>query len=190
MVVVNLIGFKEFADRLKTAPAKIQNEVAHEVVEAGNDFVRRAKRDAPVDEGQLRNGISSLPINKFTVEVSSAAFHSPFIEFGTRGKYKAQEGVDASKFKGLKGNGGFYEFVLRILDWIKRKGIKAGVYSVKTHRRTGSKAQKFNEDYKLASAIAFSILKKGIKPHPFFYKQRTVVKEKFVSRIQKIISSI
>ena len=190
MVTVNLIGFMEFADRLKVAPAKIQNEVSQEVIEAGNDFVRRAKRDAPVDEGQLRAGISSLPIDKFTVEVVSAAFHSPFIEFGTRGKYQAQEGIDASQFKGLKGQGGFYEFVIKILDWIKRKGIKAGVYSVKTHRRQGSKAAKFDEDYKLASAIAFSILKKGIKPHPFFYKQRTVVKEKFTKRIQNIISSI
>lgn len=193
MVKVNLIGFKEFEDKLKAAPAKLVNEVAHEVVQAGQEFRKLAVNDVKAqsfDQGQLAGGISFLPVDKLNVEVVSAAFHSPFIEFGTRGKYQAQQGIDASEFRGAKGKGGFYEFVLAILGWIKRKGIKAGVYSVKTRRRQGSKAQKFNEDVRLASAIAFSILKKGIKARPFFFKQMPIVRKKFMERIQKVLSSI
>ena len=187
MVKVNLIGFKEFEDKLKSAPAKLVNKVSHEVIDAGNTFAKLAKRDAPKDNGQIAGGISVLPVDKLNVEVVSAAFHSPFIEFGTRGKYQAQQGIDASEFRGAKGKGGFYEFALAILGWIKRKRIKAGVYSVKTRRRQGSKAQKFNEDVRLASAIAFSILKKGIKARPFFFKQRARVKKEFIDRLNALL---
>lgn len=83
MVKVNLIGFKEFSDRLKAAPAKMSQRVSFEVLDAANQFARLAKRDAPVDEGQLRGGISARQINNLTAEVVSAAKHSPYIEWGT-----------------------------------------------------------------------------------------------------------
>lgn len=190
MVRVNLIGFDSYARKLAAAPEEIVKEIEQEVIFAAEAFAGYAKKDVRAqsfDNGQLAGGIQTKKISSLTYDVTSAAFHSPFIEFGTRGKYQAQQGIDASEFRGAKGKGGFYEFVLAILDWIKRKGIKAGVYSVKTRRRQGSKAQKFNEDVRLASAIAFSILKKGIKARPFFFKQRARVNKEFIDRLNALL---
>ena len=130
MVKVNLIGFKEFEDKLKSAPAKLVNEVSHEVIDAGNEFSRLAKRDAPVDLGQLRGGISSVPVAKLTVDVVSAAKHSPYIEWGTITKVKVpgelQEYAIQFKGKGIRKNGGILPrpFFFKQMPIVRKKFIE------------------------------------------------------------------
>jgi len=189
MVKVNLIGFKEFADKLKAAPAKITNEVGAECEDAAKLFVRQAKRDAPKNEGQLIGGISYTKIDSLTFEVVSAAKHSPYMEFGTKGNYQPYPGTEeyAAQFKG-KGSGDYYDFLNSILDWVKKKGLHHVTNSY-TGKRVGGKAAKENL-LTLASAIAFSILRKGVKPHPFFFKQISSVRQKFINRIERVLKSI
>ena len=43
---------------------------------------------------------------------------------------------------------------------MKRKGIRAGTYSIKTRRRTGSKSKKASEDNALVMGIVFAILRR------------------------------
>jgi hypothetical protein len=110
------------------------------------------------------------------------------VEFGT-GKYAAEYVPTlpttwqdfAAKYKGQSGGGDFFSFVMAILDWIEKKGIKptTATYSIKSKRRTGNKAQKQEQDYQMAAAIAYNILHNGIHPHPFLYpayeKQRPLI---------------
>jgi Bacteriophage HK97-gp10, putative tail-component len=142
------------------------------------ELATKAKQLAPVDMGGLRASINPDNSEFLRKKVSVNAYYAPFIEFGT-GHYADQyvnslpdDWVDfARQFKGKKGSGNIYDFFNNILDWIKRKGIKptGATYSIKSKRRTGTKAQKFEQDVQLAESIAYAILKKGIKQHPFLF---------------------
>jgi hypothetical protein len=106
VVKVNLIGFKEFSDRLKNADAKLTREVGAEVMFAGEEFARLAKKDARnagvFDNGQLVGGITAERIDTLTCQVVSAAKHSPYHEWGTITKVKvpAELSSYAIQFKG------------------------------------------------------------------------------------------
>jgi hypothetical protein len=130
------------------------------------------KRAAPADRGQLRQNINVIDTNPLQKHITSHAPYSAYIEFGT-GKYAAQYvgtlpgdyKAFAASFKG-SGGGTFKEFIRLLAEWVNRKGI-VGTYSIKTKRRTGSKATKERENLQVAYAIAISILRNGVHPHPF-----------------------
>lgn len=165
---VQITGLKavqvQFEKLARTLPKNVDA-----VLSAGVDkMVRDAKADVPVDMGVMKGGITKQKNGEADYSMVSNASYSAYIEFGTKGNYTPIPGVDASEFKG-KGDrdGKFFE---NILAWVKRKKL-AGTYSVKTRRRTGKKADRQREDEQVAFAIYLSILKHGIKPHPFFFKQ-------------------
>jgi hypothetical protein len=103
----------------------------------------------PVDMGQLKQSIGST---KASIELNRSVIfantnYAANVEFGTGSKVKVPSGFEklASQFKD-KGIGNFDDFLDSIREWCKRKGI----------------------DEKLAYVIASSILKRGIKPQPYF----------------------
>lgn len=124
-------------------------------------FVGRAVSDAPVDQGQLRSGISKNKVGFIHYEVVSAAEHSAAMEFGTRTRVviPAELSAYASQFKGMKGSG---DAKRKIYEWCKRVGIEPKFW--------------------------FSIFKKimtvGVNPHPFFFKQREPVASELEKRIR------
>lgn len=190
-VTVNLVGFKQLETKLKNLPASLSKQIDAEIGDSVMEMEELAVRDAPVDQGILRSEISHKRESELNWSLISQAFHSPFIEFGTKGNYTPIPGTEeiAAKFKGLKSEGGLDQFLLSLIDWVNRKNI-AGTYSVKTKRRTGSKSQRFLENYDVAFRIMLSILKKGIKPHPFFFKQLNVVRPKLIARLESILSKV
>lgn len=188
MVKVNLVGFKQFQDLIKKAPEKLVREIGQEVQNAGEQWRGLAIKDAPADVGSLRRGISVKKINNLSVEVVSASKYSAPMEFGTKGKFRPIPGVDSSEFKGLP-QGSWKDFVNSIAKWVRRKGI-SGTYSVKTRRRTGNKLNQVAEDYQLAYVIARSIYKKGVSPHPFFFKQMPIVRRDFFRNVRNILRQL
>jgi hypothetical protein len=109
------------------------------------------------------------------------------MEFGTKGHYTPQPGIDASEFKATgegKTGKGFYD---SILEWVKRNGI-AGTFSVKTRRRTGSKLDRQIEDEQTAFAIYLSIMRHGVKAHPFFFKQIPIQEPKIQADFQQLVN--
>lgn len=135
-------------NKLKDDALQIIND---ELEAFGLRTVNDAKINAPVDEGFLRNSITYEKSN-LIVEIIVAANYAAYLEFGTRSF--AAEYVStlpptwqefAAKFKG--GGGGFDDYFRNILEWCKRKGI----------------------DKEAAYPIAISILRNGIKPHPYLY---------------------
>jgi HK97 gp10 family phage protein len=153
---------------------------------------RDAKRNAPVDMGTLRNSIYmdyDYQNNKLTYTVGASASYAPYIEFGTGGSVKVppQYSNYALTFKGKSKTGGTLdEFMLALMDWVKRKGI-TGTYSVKTQRRTGSRGSRMSEDYDVAFAIMLKILKKGINPQPFLLPAYEAEKVNLVKKIKQAI---
>ena len=107
------------------------------------------------DEGGLLRSVDST-IGSLSVTITARQNYAAYIEFGTR-KFAAsyisslpsEWQAYAGTFRGDKtGNtGGFRDFILAIMGWVKRKGI----------------------DEKAAYPIALKILRDGIKPKPFLY---------------------
>lgn len=146
---------KIFRERTRTIMDKIEKEMDA----FGQGTVNDAKRLAPVDEGKLRNSITYQKIIRralIEVEIIVATDYAAYIEFGTRGfaaKYVARLPKEwkefAAKFRG-PGGGSFDEFVMRLTRWVRIKGIARG-----------------KDIDQAAYRIALSILRKGIKEHPF-----------------------
>lgn len=185
---VKLKGLDAMQKQILTASEDVRKVCEQEVQAAGQDWVAGAVRDAPKDQAALAGSISSLLNISDTFirsEIVASVFYAPFMEFGTKGKYQPIPGTEkiAEQFKGYKG-GDFMELLRNIVRWVRRKGI-TGTYSVKTRRRTGNKINQFAEDYSAAWPIALSILKNGVNPHPFFFKQGDTVWPEMVRRIQR-----
>lgn len=167
----------------------------------GFETVGMAKALAPSDEGFLRNSITfdKTPLN---VEIVVACNYAAYLEFGTRvfaAEYVSSLPGDwqafAAQYKG-GGGGSFEEFVMRLTEWVHRKGLGAGgpgkpigvagTYSIKTGKRTGNKNTQAEQDKSAAYAIARKILRVGIRPHPFLYPavQENLIKLKQRLNIQ------
>lgn len=185
--VTGMAGLKaEFASLSSDLPKIVSSELQS----MSQEWVLLAKKDAPADQATLRGGITFSQRDKLVYDIFSNAFYSPFMEFGTKGKYQAIPGTEkiAAEFKGYKG-GDFMEFLRNIVRWVKRKGI-TGTYSVKTRKRRGSKINQIAEDYSAAWPIALSILKNGVSPHPFFFKQMHIVWPQMIRNVERRISEV
>jgi hypothetical protein len=198
---VKITGLKAVQVQLERFTKDLPKDVDGIVSKGIKKMVRDAKKDVAnnsFDEGALEKGIEPKKNRFADYSMVSNAYHSPFIEFGTKGNYQPIPGIDASEFKGTgSGDGkGFYEKILR---WVKRKKI-AGTYSsgIKKKkgggfvvggskgRRVGKKHDIEKENEKLAWAIYLSILKHGIKPHPFFFKQADKYVPEIIQEIEQL----
>lgn len=188
-VTVKIEGLKGLKAKLNKRTAEIKSMVGMELQESANTMANGAVADAPVDQGLLKAQISVKKVDQLNYEVVSPNFYSPYLEFGTKTYVQVPAGLEevASKFRGKSPHGGSVdELFLAIIDWVKRKGL-SGRYSVKTKRRQGSKNEQLSEDYDIAFPIVRAILKKGIKPQPFFFKQLAGEKEALLKRVKEIL---
>lgn len=191
-------GLDAAIKRIDSKSKSIEKDVADELNAWAVSTVTEAKKNCPVDEGFLRNSIASNFATKdnLKAEITVGANYAAYIEFGTRkfaanyvGSLPKEWKEMAARFKGGGGKkGSFYEFLLVIVQWVKRKGI-TGTYSVKTQRRTGKKSNFDSEDMSAAYPIALSILRKGIKPQPYLFPAVMKTKEKLIERIKKTLAS-
>ena len=194
---LNLTGLPNLMSRLKTIEDNLTKGVANEISASTLKIERDAKRNAPVNLGTLRRSIhAESTINGLTGRVIVDASYAPYVEFGTGGRVSVPNGYEAfaMQYKGVK-SGTYYDFLLAIAEWIRRKGIRPNdaTYSVKipmkSIRRTGSKAQKFDQDVRMAQRIAYSILKKGLRPQPFLIPAYEEEKLKLFNRLKKLLNA-
>ena len=190
MFKVKVTGMADLKAEFASMAKELPDIVSGELETMSQEWVKLAKTDAPADQGALRGAITYYPAGLMKYEVVAQKFYAPFMEFGTKGKYQPIPGTEsiAAEFKGYKG-GDFMELLRMIVRWVKRKGI-TGTYSVKTRRRTGNKINQFAEDYSAAWPIAMSILKNGVNPHPFFFKQMHIVWPKMVRNVESRIAQV
>lgn len=184
MFTVKLTGINSFKAEFTAATKDIEEICEQEVDSMAKRWVAGAKRDAPGVQHELANSISYLKSGA-AAEIFANVFYAPFVEFGTKGNYRPIPGMEqiAAEFKGQT-RGDIKEMLRAIVKWVGRKGL-TGRYSVKTRKRLGTKVQKQDEDLKAAWPIMMSILKNGIRPHPYFFKQQEVVWPEMVRNIER-----
>lgn len=189
-IVIELGGFNEVLKMFKTLPQDVQDITDAEIEEGLREFVILAQRDAPVDQSRLKSSIAYKSLGIGSYEVFAQSAYAAYMEFGTKGNYRPVPGAEeiAAKFRG-KGEGSFKDMVRAIIEWVRRKGI-AGRYSVKTRRRVGSKAKQQSENAAAAWPIIMSIMKNGVKAHPYFFKQQGIVVPKMMNRINQAIAEL
>ena len=126
---------------------------------------RDAKKFAPVDTGRLRASITpevrTLQPNIVEGVVGSNVKYAPYVETGTRPHYPP---------------------IQPIVEWVHRKKV-AGIYSVKTRRRMGSRTTQEQQDYLMARAVVRTIGRRGTKAHRYLQKAF----EKNAPRIYRIL---
>lgn len=147
-----------------------------------------AKRDAPANEGNLRNSIVGT-VSGLQAKVTVTANYAAYLEFGTRkfaAKYVATLPPDwkayAATFKG-KGGGTFDEFIQDIMQWVRVKGI--GGIQTKSGATSTSKSS-LDAMQQAAYAIALNILQNGIRPQPFLFPAVQRHTPKLIDDIKKV----
>lgn len=191
-------GINKIIKNVDAKKSTIEENVADELNAWAIETVAEAKKNCPVDEGYLRSSIAAnfADKNNLSAEITVGANYGAYIEFGTRkfaanyvGSLPKEWKQLAGQFKGGGGKkGSFKDFLLKIMQWVKRKGI-SGTYSVKTQRRTGKKANIESEDMAAAYPIALKILRTGIKPQPYLFPAVMKTKKSLKDKIKKAITS-
>lgn len=82
-VPFRLDGLEALQKKLASLPKHLEDQVDAELKASCDVIVRNAKRDAPVDTGFLRNGISAAKVARLNYEVVSLMRYSAYVEFGT-----------------------------------------------------------------------------------------------------------
>lgn len=190
VLTFDIKGFQDVLTRLERAPNTIVQEVNRELKDSADRIARNAKRDAPVDEGRLRNEISVVKVSETQYDVVSPVSYSPFIEWGTRRKVRVPSELAsyAAKFKGA-GTGSAADFLKAIMGWVKRKGVRfdsAGLF--KSGKRKGSNKPLTVEQ--TAYIIFHFIMINGIAPQPFFFKNLDAEKPILLERVRKVLDNI
>lgn len=165
--------FKAEIAKLKKLSMEKLQEIEDEIKDSADRIMLDAKRQAPINESILRKSISKMQESPFEWTIVADSKHAAFMEFGTRTLVSIPPGAEEIAREAERvyysGNRGTIKDMERaIRRWVKLKGI-AGTYSVKTRRRTGSKATRQREDDSVVFLIMRKILKVGVKPQPFFY---------------------
>ncbi len=175
MLKVEYKGLDNLMARLKAAPENIVQKVGAEVQSAAFMFRDGAKRDLANqggDRGTLLKSIAANPVDALSFKVSAVVFYAPYVEFGTKKKVRIEPGFEeaAAEAKGLPQRGGQLKFFETIKQWVRRKGISSGK----------------DLDH-VSFLISRSILINGISPKPFFFKQFTPVRNKLITRLEKVV---
>ncbi len=151
-------GQKEVIKALNAFGKEGRKAIGGTVQDTMQTATRNAKRFAPVNNGQLRNGITYKKINTYSAKTVAMEPYSAYVEFGTGRQVSvpAEFRDMAIKFKG-GGGGTFEQGLAAIRRWVIRKGI----------------------DEKAAFPIFMAILRRGITPNPFMYPAFIIVKRDF-----------
>lgn len=184
-------GLVQLQKRLNAVPVKVKKEVGGEIMDGARRINAKQVRLAPTDEGGIKQSTTIKKVHELEIELVSPKHYTPFLEFGTKRRVRVpSELQEYAKQFNIKGpNIGFEAFLKIITAWVRRKGI-AGRFSVKSRRRLGSKVDKQQEDEAAAFPIAMSILRHGVKPHPFFFQPFIEERESIINNIKRVLDDI
>lgn len=187
-------GLNELLIKLNTIDHAIREDVNDEMkagaIEMNNEAVKNIRSNNSIGiSGGLFRDQQMVQVDDHTFEVVNSAPHAAFVEYGTgaRANPPAEWAANASTFKGYRPPGAGNDFLMRIVAWVRAKGL-SGRYSVKTRRRQGNKINREAEDMAIAYPIYRSILKNGAYSHPFLYPAFIKVGPKIVENVKKILN--
>ncbi|CAB5218368.1 phge_HK97_gp10, phage protein, HK97 gp10 family [uncultured Caudovirales phage] len=197
---LNLSGLDNLTKRLNSLDNNLRVEIISEMSASALRIETKAKRNAPVNLGTLRQSIHSVSdTGGLTHKVIASASYAPYVEFGTGGKVSIPAGYEdfAVQFKG-KGSGTLEDLIQALIVWVKRKGL-AGTYQATAYdvsskkaskiKRTGTAKVKKSEDEKLARFLAFKILKNGLRAQPFLIPAYEEEKPILFNKLKKLLNA-
>jgi HK97 gp10 family phage protein len=165
MFSAKLDGLDGLTNRFAKLEKVLQDDISDEMSASVLTMQREAKRMAPKNLGKLAQSIQTDISAKFSKNMTANVSYAPYIEFGTGGQVSIPPGWE-SEAAAARGKGGtFKDMLLAIKDWCIRKGI----------------------DSKAAYPIALSILRKGIRPQPFFVPAYEAERPKLLQRIKNLL---
>lgn len=142
---IEVKGFDTLLKQVAALPMEIQKKISYEIEASCLTIVRNAKRNAPVNMGRLRQGITYIKHGMLNFEIISAANYSAYMEFGTKTLVAIPAGYEylAAPFKGVSIDTGGMTLKQAIYTWAKQKGInpklwwpiykKIAIYGVRAH---------------------------------------------------------
>src|SRR6185436_13684216 len=147
-------------------PDVLQEEFAGEVEFSALRWQELAFNAAPVDQGKLKQGITVAKVNDLEWNVLSNQVYSPYLEFGTKSKTRIPSGLEsyAAQFKGTTGEKGAKTM---IYAWMNRVGIPVERQWI----------------------VFISIMRTGIRAHPFLFPQEPIIKKEFIGHLQNIVDT-
>lgn len=163
---VTIRGFKEFSDKMDKFSKILPGELDAAAEIAAQTWARNADRDAPKDQGKLHGNIKPIKATEGVWEVVSPSLYSPFMEWGTKSRVSVPAELQgyASQFRGKGPPGG----AKAIYEWARRVGIPQNQWIF----------------------VYLSIIRKGVHPHPFFFKQRPIVEKQLIGDLQQILETL
>lgn len=163
---ITIKGFKEFADKCNKMPAELLEDFDEAASEASAKWELLAEQAAPRDQGGLASGISHKKNKPGEWEVVSAKEYSAIMEWGSRLKVRvpSELAAYAAQFKGQPLGQDPKKF---IFAWAKRVGLPEDAWW----------------------PVFISIMRTGVNPHPFFFVQKTIVEQQFISDLKQIIET-
>lgn len=163
-------GLAQLQNKLNALPAKIKKEVGAEIQDGARRINGKQLRLVSVDEGGIKQSTVVMKVSELEVELLSSKHYAPFMEFGTKKRVRIPAEVQefAAQFN-IKGpNIGFDAFLSIVTAWVKRKGI----------------------DSKASYPIALSILRHGVKPHPFFFDPFFKERDVIVKNVEAVLKDV
>lgn len=184
---IQIKGLDQVIRNLNSYPNRLAVQIKGELKIAAEEVAAQSRKDAPGNYGRLRQAIVVTDTGKLSNTVSVNADYAAFMEWGTKGKtvVPAELSTYAAQFKGAKAGSGAVTLQAAIEAWVKRKGI--GGKTTKSGKVSRSKSS-VAAMKSAAFLIARSIYKNGVTPHPFFFKNVFLVRDKLEDRILKLAS--
>lgn len=163
---IQLKGFDQLARKMKQLPSQVEKEVDAEIKFAGREWESGAKRDAPKDQGRLVNEIRAVHKGKMHTEIVANNEYAHIMEWGSKSRVSVPPELAgyASLFRGYPKGKNPKKF---IYEWCRRVGIPP---------------ERWWHVYR-------SIMRYGVRPKPFFFKQRSRVEPNLIKRLQTIINT-
>jgi hypothetical protein len=163
---VTITGFKEYQAKLDRLAKEFPDDLDEVSHNAARTWARNADRDAPRDFGKLAGRIEEAPVSPGIWDVNSPQEYSPYMEWGTKSRVSVPAELQsyAAQFKRKGPPGG----AQAIYDWARRVGIPQNAWIF----------------------VYLSIIRKGVHPHPFFFKQRPIVEKQLITDLQQIIETL
>lgn len=185
---IQIRGLDQVIRKLNSYPNRLAVQIKGELKTAAEEVATLSRKDAPYGiGGKLRQSIVVTDTGKLSNTVSVNADYAAFMEWGTKGKTVVPGEISAyaAQFKGAKAGSGAVTLQAAIEAWVKRKGI--GGKTTKSGKVSRSKSS-LAAMKSAAFLIARSIYKNGVTPHPFFFKNVFIVRDKLEQRILNIAS--
>ena len=93
-VMVNLTGLDSVKKMLEKADVALTKGLSDEINASALKIESDAKKNAPVNFGQLRNSIRLIKVSDLTYSVAATASYAPYVEFGTGGLVNVPAGLE------------------------------------------------------------------------------------------------